>query len=169
MANIERNSDLSAAARLSDFAFGLPDSETYPQSDTSDEPASPKPRRKNSALAKTTDLLVVLLVVGAVVVSCFEINSKTVVTYAPELAALLHLAAPAPASVASGAEAYIKVWTDRDTALYYCPGSNAYGRTRNGRYMQQAEAQLANFEPAERRECTTSAGPVARAHDLAQR
>jgi hypothetical protein len=60
----------------------------------------------------------------------------------------------------AGADAQIRVWADRKTGLYYCPGADSYGRTRNGRYMNQAEARLESFEPAQRRDCTTPAGAV---------
>jgi len=47
----------------------------------------------------------------------------------------------------------IKVWVDLHTALYYCPGSDMYGRTPKGKYTSQRDAQLDQFEPAYRKVC----------------
>jgi putative methionine-R-sulfoxide reductase with GAF domain len=46
-----------------------------------------------------------------------------------------------------------QVWIDPHTALYYCPGSELYGKTPKGRFASQQDAQLDQFEPASRRAC----------------
>ena len=46
-----------------------------------------------------------------------------------------------------------QVWVDLHTALYYCPGSDLYGKTPNGKYTTQRDAQLDQFEPAARKSC----------------
>jgi uncharacterized Zn finger protein (UPF0148 family) len=46
-----------------------------------------------------------------------------------------------------------QVWVDPHTALYYCPGEEQYGKTVNGRFTDQREAQLEQFEPAGRSVC----------------
>jgi putative methionine-R-sulfoxide reductase with GAF domain len=46
-----------------------------------------------------------------------------------------------------------QVWVDLHTALYYCPGSDLYGKTAGGRYETQRSAQLDQFESAARRAC----------------
>ncbi len=46
-----------------------------------------------------------------------------------------------------------QVWVDLNTALYYCPGSDLYGKTPKGKLSTQREAQLDQFEPANRRAC----------------
>ncbi len=46
-----------------------------------------------------------------------------------------------------------QVWVDLHTALYYCPGSDLYGKTTKGRLSSQREAQLDQFEPAYRKPC----------------
>lgn len=46
-----------------------------------------------------------------------------------------------------------QVWVDLHTALYYCPGSDLYGKTPKGRFSSQREAQLDQFEPAYRKAC----------------
>ncbi len=46
-----------------------------------------------------------------------------------------------------------QVWIDLHTALYYCPGSDLYGKTEKGRFASQRDAQLDQFEPALRKVC----------------
>ena len=46
-----------------------------------------------------------------------------------------------------------QVWIDLHTALYYCPGSDRYGKTLKGRISSQRDAQLDQFEPANRKPC----------------
>ena len=47
----------------------------------------------------------------------------------------------------------VQVWVDLHTALYYCPGSDLYGKTSKGKFSTQREAQLDQFEPAYRKPC----------------
>ena len=47
----------------------------------------------------------------------------------------------------------IPVWVDVHTALYYCPGSDLYGKTPQGKIASQHDAQLDQFEPASRKVC----------------
>lgn len=46
-----------------------------------------------------------------------------------------------------------QVWVDLNTALYYCPGSDLYGKTAKGKLSSQRDAQLDQFEPANRKVC----------------
>lgn len=46
-----------------------------------------------------------------------------------------------------------QVWVDLRTALYYCPGADAYGKTPKGKYMTQRDAQLDSYDPAYRKAC----------------
>jgi hypothetical protein len=46
-----------------------------------------------------------------------------------------------------------QVWVDLHTALYYCPGSDLYGKTPKGKFSTQREAQLDQFEAASRKPC----------------
>ncbi len=46
-----------------------------------------------------------------------------------------------------------QVWVDLHTALYYCPGTDLYGKTAKGKYASQRDAQLDQFEPAYRKPC----------------
>ena len=45
------------------------------------------------------------------------------------------------------------VWVDTRTALYYCPGSDLYGKTPKGKFTSQRDAQLDQFEPGYRKAC----------------
>jgi hypothetical protein len=45
------------------------------------------------------------------------------------------------------------VWVDPHSALYYCPGEEQYGKTADGRFSSQREAQMDRFEPAGRSAC----------------
>ena len=47
----------------------------------------------------------------------------------------------------------VQVWVDLHTALYYCPGSDLYGKTPKGKFSTQRDAQLDQFEPAYRKPC----------------
>ena len=48
---------------------------------------------------------------------------------------------------------YVQVWVDLQTALYYCPGSDLYEKTPKGKLTTQRDAQMDQFEPADRRAC----------------
>jgi hypothetical protein len=61
-------------------------------------------------------------------------------------------APPAITQVASG-NPNTKVWVDLQTALYYCPGAELYGKTPKGRYSTQLEAQRDQFSPSTRKAC----------------
>ena len=46
-----------------------------------------------------------------------------------------------------------QVWVDLHTALYYCPGSELYGKTAGGKFTSQRDAQQDQFEPAAQKSC----------------
>ena len=60
--------------------------------------------------------------------------------------------APAPVVHVHG-DPGIAVWVDPHTALYYCPGEEQYGKTADGRFSSQRDAQMDRFEPAARSAC----------------
>ena len=64
----------------------------------------------------------------------------------------LGLAEPPPAPLAAG-NPNAQVWVDVHTALYYCAGSELYGKTPGGQFTTQHDAQLDQFEPAARKNC----------------
>lgn len=64
----------------------------------------------------------------------------------------LDLAQPPPTPVYLG-NPNVRVWVDLHTALYYCPGSELYGKTPEGKFTSQRDAQIDEFEPAARAYC----------------
>jgi hypothetical protein len=46
-----------------------------------------------------------------------------------------------------------QVWVDLHTALYYCPGTDLYGKTPKGKFTSQRDAQLDQFAPAYGKAC----------------
>lgn len=64
----------------------------------------------------------------------------------------LGLAEP-PDSLEDKGSPGVQVWVDIRTALYYCPGTDLYGKTPKGKFVTQREAQLDQFEPAYRKAC----------------
>lgn len=46
-----------------------------------------------------------------------------------------------------------QVWVDVHTALYYCPGTDLYGKTTDGKVTTQRDAQQDQFESASRKAC----------------
>lgn len=54
---------------------------------------------------------------------------------------------------ALGGSPEVRVWVDVHTALYYCPGSDMYGKTPGGHFASQLEAQQDQFDPANRVPC----------------
>jgi len=59
--------------------------------------------------------------------------------------------APAPPVHLGNPDA--KVWVDVHTALYYCEGADLFGHTKGGRFTNQRDAQLDQFQPSARRAC----------------
>jgi hypothetical protein len=64
----------------------------------------------------------------------------------------LGLAEPPPTQVYLG-NPNANVWVDLHTALYYCSTADLYGKTAEGKFTTQRDAQLDHFEPAGRRYC----------------
>ena len=64
----------------------------------------------------------------------------------------LDLAEP-PATPAYAGNPNTMVWVDVRTALYYCPGAELYGKTDGGKMATQRDAQIDQFQPAERKSC----------------
>ena len=64
----------------------------------------------------------------------------------------LGLAEPPPVPEDKGNPG-VQVWVDLQTALYYCPGADLYGKTPKGKFTTQHAAQLDQFEPAYRKAC----------------
>ena len=50
-------------------------------------------------------------------------------------------AAPVAAKVEQPKALQTRVWVNKDTKVYHCPGSIYYGKTRNGEFMDEAQAR----------------------------
>lgn len=61
--------------------------------------------------------------------------------------------AEAPPPVESKGDPKTPVWVDLHTGLYYCPGTDLYGKTPKGKFETQRSAQLDEFQPATRKAC----------------
>ena len=42
----------------------------------------------------------------------------------------------------------VTVWVNTDSGVYHCPGTRWHGKTKEGRYMGQKQAQGAGYRPA---------------------
>lgn len=61
--------------------------------------------------------------------------------------------APAPPVVHLQGDPGIQVWVDPHSALYFCPGEEQFGKTTDGHFTSQREAQMDRFQPAGRSVC----------------
>jgi hypothetical protein len=57
-------------------------------------------------------------------------------------------AAPAPAGDG-------RVWVNTDSHVYHCPGTRWYGKTKQGSYMSEAQAQAQGAKPDHGKACTS--------------
>lgn len=73
-------------------------------------------------------------------------------TLMEQLLVSMGLAEPPPAPAYNG-NPNTQVWVDLHTALYYCPGTDLYGKTPKGKFTSQRDAQMDQFEPAYRQAC----------------
>lgn len=79
-------------------------------------------------------------------------NAPPALTLFEKILVALDLAEP-PANPVYTGNPSTMVWVDIRTALYYCPGSELYGKTEGGKLTTQRDAQIDQFQPAERKSC----------------
>jgi hypothetical protein len=106
-------------------------------------------RRRHATLALSAVGLLLLFLMLAV----WPSSTNSQLTWFQSVLVQLGLAeVPTHAPVLSG-NPDVRVWVDVHTALYYCPGSNLYGKTPGGHFASQRDAQVDEFEPASRTVC----------------
>ena len=63
---------------------------------------------------------------------------------------------PTPTPLPSKGVPTIRVWVDTEYGYYHCPTSKLYGKTKQGVYMTQKQAQDRGYRPAYGTFCTTT-------------
>ena len=63
---------------------------------------------------------------------------------------------PTPTPQTSRGVPTIRVWVDTEYGYYHCPTSKLYGKTKQGVYMTQKQAQDRGYRPAYGTFCTTA-------------
>ena len=118
--------------------------------------APPQPHSKELRLpGRVTSwaMIAVILLLILFVVAVWPSSRNSQLTWLQSMLVELGLAdAPVRTSVPAGNPA-AQVWVDVHTALYYCDGSDLFGKTPDGHLATQHEAQQDQFEPAERTPC----------------
>jgi len=62
-------------------------------------------------------------------------------------------ALPATAHFASPQSGDVRVWVNRSSGVYHCPGTRYHGATKFGEYMPESEARKTGVRPAYGRRC----------------
>ena len=57
---------------------------------------------------------------------------------------------PAAAQQAPPANSNGMVWVNTDSGIYHKPGTRYYGKTKQGKYMTEADAQKAGYRAAQK-------------------
>jgi len=89
------------------------------------------------------------LLLALAVWSAWPAPASTQLTWFESLLVELGLAqVPSRTPAAPTGNPDVRVWVDVHTALYYCPGSDLYGKTPGGEFETQHDAQQDKFDPA---------------------
>ena len=67
---------------------------------------------------------------------------------------------PSPSPSPSRGIPTIKVWVDTEYGFYHCPNTKLYGKTKQGVYMTQKQAQDRGYRPAYGTYCNTAPKPI---------
>jgi hypothetical protein len=63
------------------------------------------------------------------------------------------VAKPATAAAPAPAEGSGKVWVNPRSKIYHCEGSKFYGKTKEGEYMNEADAQAQGYVANRKKVC----------------
>jgi serine/threonine protein kinase len=85
-----------------------------------------------------------LVVVLAAVLAWYGVFSRPVPAGSPE---------PGVHKAFGAGNPQVKVWVNTRSATYHCPGTTWYGKTQEGEYMTQKDAQEKGYHPAAGRAC----------------
>jgi hypothetical protein len=88
-----------------------------------------------------------------VLLLCLPLLAQTMPAAANQTA-VAHVS-PSPTSAVQSTEGNpdVRVWVNTATGVYHCPGSRWYGKTKQGDYMTQAQAQQKHYRPAYGKVC----------------
>ena len=75
----------------------------------------------------------------------FALVSAPAIYYQPSAAA--------PPAFQKGGKPDVKVWVNTDSGVYHCPGTRWYGKTKQGEYMTQKQAQDKGYRAAYGKVC----------------
>jgi len=88
----------------------------------------------------------------------FTRPTKTARALAVPVISLLLMLAVVSASLvmiasASAEDEQVKVWVNTNSGIYWCPGSQWYGKTKKGKFMGECDAIKEGYRPAYNRPC----------------
>jgi hypothetical protein len=84
--------------------------------------------------------------------SAHATQAKPSLSFSERVLVALGMAEAPPPPITTG-NPNAQVWVDLHTALYYCQGSDLFGKTPGGKLTTQRDAQLDQFQPAARKNC----------------
>jgi NarL family two-component system response regulator LiaR len=111
-------------------------------------------RRKPQVIHKTAKFLgISVVLLAAAGVWWYLLNGEP--EHLPPLVdkVLVSLSLKSPQPATTGGDPDAKVWIDVHTALYYCAGTGAFGKTPRGKMARQHDALLDHFQPASGKPC----------------
>ena len=86
-----------------------------------------------------------------------------VLVFALVSSAMAQQKTPTPQPSPSRGVPTIRVWVDTGYGFYHCPNTKLYGKTKQGVYMTQKQAQDRGYRPAYGTVCTIVPKPTVKA------